>query len=68
MAMALEFIGLTPMGLSDTATDPRKDDAAYRAGVLAMELLRKGITPRQILARRAFENAISAVVATGDFH
>ena len=66
MAMALEFIGLTPIGLGNVpATDPRKDDAAYRAGVLAMELLRKGITPRQILTRKAFENAISAVVATG---
>jgi dihydroxy-acid dehydratase len=66
MAMALEFIGLTPIGLGNVpATDPRKDDAAYRAGVLAMELLRKGVTPRQILTRQAFENAISAVVATG---
>src|SRR5215467_2644524 len=33
MAMALEFIGLTPMGLGNVpATDPRKDEAAYRAG------------------------------------
>src|ERR1700681_2724402 len=66
MAMALEFIGLTPMGLGNVpATDPRKDDAAYRSGTLVMELLRKGITPKQILTRKAFENAISAVVATG---
>src|ERR1700692_1650803 len=66
MAMALEFIGMTPMGLGNVpATDPRKDDAAYRSGMLVMELLRKGITPRQILTRQAFENAIFAVVATG---
>jgi dihydroxy-acid dehydratase len=66
MAMALEFIGLTPIGLGNVpATDPRKDDAAYRAGELVMELLRKGVTPRKILTRQAFENAISAVVATG---
>ena len=66
MAMALEFIGLTPMGLGNVpATDPRKDDAAYRSGTLVMELLRKGITPRQILTRKAFENAITAVAATG---
>jgi dihydroxy-acid dehydratase len=66
MAMALEFVGLTPIGLGNVpATDPRKDDAAYRAGTLVMELLRKGVTPRQILTRQAFENAISAVVATG---
>jgi dihydroxy-acid dehydratase len=66
MAMALEFIGLTPIGLGNVpATDPRKDDAAYRAGTLVMDLLRKGITPQKILTREAFENAISAVVATG---
>src|SRR6202795_1258863 len=66
MGMALEFIGLTPMGLGNVpATDPRKDEAAYRSGTLVMELLRKGVTPSQILTREAFENAISAVVATG---
>src|SRR5579872_1786765 len=66
MAMALEFIGLTPMGLGNVpATDARKDDAAYRSGTLVMELLRKGITPRKILTRQAFENAITAVAATG---
>jgi dihydroxy-acid dehydratase len=64
--MALEFIGLTPMGLGNIpATDSRKDDAAYRSGQLVMELLRKGITPRKILTRKAFENAITAVAATG---
>jgi dihydroxy-acid dehydratase len=66
MAMALEFIGFTPMGLGNVpATDPRKDEAAYRSGTLVMDLLRAGITPSQILTRKAFENAISAVVATG---
>src|SRR6267142_7227362 len=66
MAMALEFIGLTPMGLGNVpATDPRKDDAAYRSGTLVMDLLHKGVTPRQILTRKAFENAIAAVAATG---
>lgn len=66
MAMALEFIGLTPMGLGNVpATDSKKDEAAFRSGTLVMDLLRKGVTPRQILTRQAFENAISAVVATG---
>ena len=66
MAMALDFVGLTPIGLGNVpATDARKDDAAYRAGTLVMELLRQGVTPRKILTRQAFENAISAVVATG---
>ncbi len=66
MATALEFIGLTPIGLGNVpATDPQKADAAYRAGTLVMDLLRKGLTPSKILTRQAFENAISAVVATG---
>ena len=66
MAMALDFVGLTPIGLGNVpATDARKDDAAYRAGTLVMELLRQGVTPRKILTRQAFENAILAVVATG---
>jgi dihydroxy-acid dehydratase len=66
MAMALEFIGLTPMGLGNVpATDPRKDEAAFRSGTLVMDLLRAGITPLQILSRKAFENSIAAVVATG---
>src|SRR3984957_161283 len=66
MAMALEFIGLTPIGLGNVpATDPRKDEAAYRAGTMVMDLLQKGVTPRKILTRQAFENAIMAVVATG---
>src|ERR1700757_3789006 len=66
MAMALEFIGLTPIGLGNVpATDPRKDEAAYRPGTMVMDLLRKGVTPRKILTRGAFENAIFSVVATG---
>ena len=66
MAMALEFIGLTPFGLGNVpATDPRKGDAAYQSGVMVMELLRQGITPSKILTRKAFENAIAAVVTTG---
>ncbi len=66
MATALEFIGLTPIGLGNVpATDARKDQAAYQSGVLVMDLLRKGITAKQIVTREAFENAIFAVCATG---
>jgi dihydroxy-acid dehydratase len=66
MATALEFIGLTPIGLGNVpATDARKDHAAYQSGVLVMDLLRKGITAKQIVTREAFENAIFAVCATG---
>jgi dihydroxy-acid dehydratase len=66
MAMALEFVGLSPVGIGNVpATDAKKDGAAYRAGTLVMDLLRNGITPRQILTREAFENAIASVAATG---
>jgi dihydroxy-acid dehydratase len=66
MALALEFIGLTPLGLGAVpAEDAKKDEAAYRCGTLVMELLRQGVTPRKILTRQAFENAIAAVVSTG---
>lgn len=66
MALALEFIGLTPLGLGNVpAVDKKKDEAAHRCGVLVMDLLRQGVTPRKILTRQAFENAIAAVVSTG---
>jgi dihydroxy-acid dehydratase len=66
MAMALEFIGLSPMGTASVpATDPRKDEVALRCGQLVVDLLRRGVTPRDILTRQAFENAIAGVAASG---
>jgi dihydroxy-acid dehydratase len=66
MAMALEFIGLSPMGTAGVpAVDPRKDDVGYRCGELVMDLLRRGLRPSDILTRRAFENAIAGVAASG---
>src|SRR5437660_173442 len=66
MAMALEFIGLSPMGTASIpATDSRKDQVAQRCGQLIMDLLRRGVTPQNILTRQAFENAIAGVAASG---
>jgi dihydroxy-acid dehydratase len=66
MAMALEFIGLSPMGTAGVAAvDPRKDEVGYRCGQLVMELLRLGIRPSDILTRQAFENAIVGIAASG---
>ena len=66
MATAMELLGISPMGLNSIpAMDPEKDKAAFKAGELVMELLRKRVTPRQILIRQAFQNAIAGVVATG---
>jgi len=66
MAMVLEFLGLAPMGSGTVgATDPRKLDVARQCGELVMDVLRQGLTPRSILTREAFENAITGAVATG---
>jgi dihydroxy-acid dehydratase len=66
MATVMEFIGLSPMGTASIpATDPRKDEVAVRCGKLVMDLLRDNLRPRDILTRKAFENAIACVAATG---
>ncbi|MEW6637877.1 MAG: dihydroxy-acid dehydratase, partial [Actinomycetota bacterium] len=66
MAMALEFLGLSPMGsASPPALDGRKDAVCVEAGRLVMRLLENGLTPSRILTREAFENAIAAGAATG---
>lgn len=66
MAMVLEFIGLSPMGTASVpAVDPRKDEVARRCGQLVMDMLRRGVRPRDILTRQAFENAIAGVAASG---
>src|SRR5258708_4415165 len=66
MAMALEFIGLSPLGTASVpATDPRKDEVAVRCGQLVMDILRRAVTPSAILTRQAFENAIAGVAASG---
>src|SRR5213082_1389283 len=66
MAMVLEFLGLSPMGTASVAaTDPAKDDVGHRAGALVMDMLRRGLRPREIATRSAFENAIAGVAASG---
>jgi len=66
MATVMEFIGLSPVGsASPGATDPRKERKGYEAGRQIMEALRLGITPRKLLTREAFENAIAAAAGTG---
>jgi len=66
MSTVMEFIGLSPMGANSVpAMDPLKDQVAYRTGEMVMELLRRGVRPLDILTRKAFENAIASVAATG---
>jgi dihydroxy-acid dehydratase len=66
MAMALEFLGLSPMGTASVAaTDPAKDEVGRKTGALVVEMLRRGLRPREIATRAAFENAIAGVAASG---
>ena len=65
MAMALEFLGVSPAGANAVpAVGAAKAEAAREAGRQAMALLRDGVTPRSIMTREAFENAIAGVAAT----
>jgi dihydroxy-acid dehydratase len=66
MAIAFEFLGISPMGRNGVpAMDARKDEVAFEAGTLVMDLLKKDIRPRHIITRRSIENAIAAVATTG---
>ena len=66
MATVLDFLGVSAPGLNEVpATHPGKPEAAVKAGELAMRLVETDTRPSQILTREAFENAISAVAATG---
>jgi dihydroxy-acid dehydratase len=66
MATVMEFMGLSPVGsASPGATDPRKERKAYEAGLLIVDVLRRGVRPRDLLTREAFENAIAAAAGTG---
>ncbi len=66
MAMVLEFLGIAPMGSGSVgATDPRKDRVGFEAGQLVMDVLRRGLRPREILTRAAIENGIACAAATG---
>ena len=66
MSTVLEFLGISPMGSNGIpATVAEKEDAAFNAGKLVIDLLRRDLRPSQILTRKAVENAIAAVAATG---
>jgi dihydroxy-acid dehydratase len=66
MSMVMEFLGLSPAGLNAIpAEDPAKDEAARKAGELAMTLVRHDVRPSRIVTRKAIENAIAGVAATG---
>ena len=66
MSTVMEFLGISPMGSNGIpATAAEKDEAAFNAGKLVMDLLRADLRPSRIITRKAVENAIASVAATG---
>ncbi len=66
MAAIGEAIGMSLPGSSSApAPDARRDDIAYQSGLAVVDLVRKGIRPRQIMTKEAFENAIAVTMALG---
>ncbi len=66
MSMVMEVIGLSPVGFNSIPqTDPDKHRAAEAMGKVVMNALEEDLRPSRILTRRAFDNAIAAVAASG---
>src|SRR5436309_15622864 len=66
MSMLMVVIGLSPFGFNSIpAMDPDKARAAEVAGRLVMTVLENDLRPSRILTRRAFDNAIPALAASG---
>ena len=66
MAVAVDFLGLGPIGLgSITAMDPAKAEAAEAAGRLVLDVIERDVRPRSLVTRAALENAIVGVTGTG---
>jgi dihydroxy-acid dehydratase len=66
MAVAIEALGLSlPYSSSTPAEDPAKADECRRAGAAVFALLEKDLKPRDILTRKAFDNALTLVMAVG---
>ena len=66
MAVVTEVIGMSvPRCATTPATDPRKRQQAYETGKKIVEIVRKGLRPRDIMTPQAFENAIRVDMAMG---
>jgi dihydroxy-acid dehydratase len=66
MASAIEALGMSlPNSSAQEAVSGQKRADCERAGTAVVNLIKRGITPRQILTRRSFENAITVVIALG---
>jgi dihydroxy-acid dehydratase len=66
MASAIEAMGMSlPNSSAQDAVSNQKREDCQRAGAAVVNLIRRGITPGQILSRKSFENAIAVVIALG---
>jgi dihydroxy-acid dehydratase len=66
MASIAEAIGMSlPGSAAPPSADRRRDSWAERSGEAVVNLIAKGITARQIMTKKAFENAISVLMAFG---
>ncbi|MDP9183452.1 MAG: dihydroxy-acid dehydratase [Actinomycetota bacterium] len=66
MAAAAEALGMAlPGSAAPPAIDRRRDDIATRSGEAVVRLVEQGITARQVMTMKAFENAITVVMALG---
>jgi dihydroxy-acid dehydratase len=66
MASAIEAMGMSlPNSSAQNAISKAKRDDANRAGAAVLNLLKAGIRPSDIMTRKAFENAITVVIALG---
>ncbi|MDD9207594.1 dihydroxy-acid dehydratase [Georgenia sp. 10Sc9-8] len=66
MASVAEAMGMSlPGSAAPPSADRRRDASAHRAGEAVVEMLRLGITARDIMTKKAFENAIAVVMAFG---
>lgn len=66
MASAIEALGMSLPGSSSMpAVSARKSNDCYEAGIALIDLIKKNITPKEILTKKAFENAITTVLVLG---
>lgn len=66
MATVMEMIGLSPLGTAAVPQlDKRKEEVAFRCGQIIVDAVKNDRKPRDIVTRKALENAIASVAATG---
>ena len=66
MSSAIEAMGMSlPYSSTMSAIDPEKEESAAKSGSVVVEAIKRSVLPRQIMTRKAFENAIAVVMAVG---